>query len=108
MTASSFAPRINHVAISVDADIMDEPGRAALLDFFSDVFGWVEGDNSTEQGNPLILYTGSIGQFLPAISHIDAVSLQSKQHGRGVLNIDVQIRQHLGQPRRQVAELVIV
>jgi hypothetical protein len=64
MSTKPFAPRINHVAISVDADLMDEAGRAALLDFFSEVFGWVEGDNSTEKGNPLILYTGSLGQFL--------------------------------------------
>jgi hypothetical protein len=64
MSGRPFAPRINHVAISVDADLMDEAGRAALLDFFSEIFGWVEGDNSTEKGNPLILYTGSLGQFL--------------------------------------------
>ncbi|HEX4434371.1 MAG TPA: hypothetical protein VH012_06050 [Acidimicrobiales bacterium] len=64
MTSTPFAPRINHVAISVDADVMDEAGRAALLDFFSEVFGWVEGDNSTEKGNPLILYTGTLGQFV--------------------------------------------
>jgi hypothetical protein len=64
MTAGSFAPRLNHVAISVDATVMDEQGRADLLRFFSEVFGWVEGDNSTEKGNPLILYTGSLGQFL--------------------------------------------
>jgi hypothetical protein len=64
MTPSSFSPRINHVAISVDADVMDDTGRADLLQFFSVVFGWVEGDNSTEKGNPLILYTGSLGQFL--------------------------------------------
>ncbi|MFZ0250527.1 MAG: hypothetical protein WAL61_11335 [Acidimicrobiales bacterium] len=64
MSRTSFSPRINHVAISVDADLMDETGRAALLDFFSEVFGWVEGDNSTEKGNPLILYTGTLGQFL--------------------------------------------
>jgi hypothetical protein len=64
MSATSFSPRINHVAISVDADIMDEAGRAALLDFFSEIFGWTEGDNSTEKGNPLILYTGFLGQFL--------------------------------------------
>jgi hypothetical protein len=72
MSPISFAPRINHVAMSVDANVMDEEGRAALLRFFSDVFGWVEGDNSTEQGNPLILYTGSWGQFvylLPAKDH---------------------------------------
>jgi hypothetical protein len=59
-----FAPRINHVAISVDADLMDEAGRADILNFFSEIFGWTEGDNSTEKGNPLILYTGSLGQFL--------------------------------------------
>jgi hypothetical protein len=64
MSSTSFPPRINHVAISVDAQILNEDGRAALLDFYSTVFGWVEGDNSTEKGNPLILYTGSLGQFL--------------------------------------------
>ena len=55
MSRTRFAPRINHVAISVDADLMDEAGRAAILDFFSEIFGWTEGDNSTEKGNPLIL-----------------------------------------------------
>jgi hypothetical protein len=64
MSGSSFAPRINHVAISVDAQLMDKAGRAALLNFFSEVFGWFEGDNSTEKGDPLILYTGALGQFL--------------------------------------------
>ena len=64
MSPTPFPPRINHVAISVDAQVMDEAGRAALLDFYSTIFGWVEGDNSTEAGNPLILYTGSLGQFL--------------------------------------------
>lgn len=64
MSTTPFAPRINHVAISVDAAVMDEEGRAALLDFYSEVFGWTEGDNSTEKGNPLILYTGTLGQFL--------------------------------------------
>jgi hypothetical protein len=57
-------PIINHVAISVDADVLDQSGRAALLDFFGEVFGWVEGDNSTERGNPLILYTGELRQYL--------------------------------------------
>ena len=64
MRATPVGPRINHVAISVDADVMDDEGRAALLDFYSEVFGWTEGDNSTEKGNPLILYTGESRQFL--------------------------------------------
>jgi hypothetical protein len=58
------APLINHIAISVDGSVLDAAGRAALLDFFGEVFGWVEGDNSTEQGNPLILYTGRSRQYL--------------------------------------------
>jgi hypothetical protein len=57
-------PLLNHVAITVDAAVLDEAGRAALLDFFGEVFGWTEGDNSTETGNPLILYTGRLRQFL--------------------------------------------
>lgn len=64
MSATPPAPYINHVAISVDADVMNDEGRAALLDFYSEVFGWTEGDNSTEKGNPLILYTGTSRQFL--------------------------------------------
>jgi len=64
MSGTSFAPRINHVAISVDADVLNDEGRAALLDFYSEVFGWTEGDNSTEKGNPLILVTGEWRQFV--------------------------------------------
>jgi hypothetical protein len=52
------------VAISVSADILNDEGRAALLHFYSEVFGWTEGDNSTEKGNPLILLTGELRQFL--------------------------------------------
>ena len=64
MSAAKPAPLINHVAISVDVNVMDDEGRAALLDFYSEVFGWTEGDNSTEKGNPLILYTGASRQFV--------------------------------------------
>jgi hypothetical protein len=44
--------------------VMDDAGRAELIDFFGEVLGWTEGDNSTETGNPLILYTGEMRQFL--------------------------------------------
>jgi hypothetical protein len=64
MSGTSFAPRINHVAISVNADVLNDEGRAALLAFYSEVFGWTEGDNSTEKGNPLILLIGELRQFL--------------------------------------------
>jgi len=65
MTAQpAVRPIINHVAMSVDATVLDEAGRAALIDFYDQVFGWFEGDNSTEKGNPLIVYTGEMRQYL--------------------------------------------
>ena len=55
---------LNHVAISMDPALLDERGRADILDFYGDVFGWTEGDNTGERGNPLILYTGAFAQFV--------------------------------------------
>ena len=47
------------------------------------MFGWTEGDNTGERGNPLILYTGEFGEFLylaptdePAGGAIDHVGMQ--------------------------------
>jgi hypothetical protein len=64
VTEEQFAPRLNHVAISMDPALLDDEGRAQLLDFYGDVFGWTEGDNTGEVGNPLIMYTGAFGQFV--------------------------------------------
>src|SRR6478609_4525944 len=63
-TSMSPAPTLNHVAITMDPALLDDAGRAELLDFYGDVFGWTEGDNTGEAGNPLILYTGAFGQFV--------------------------------------------
>jgi catechol 2,3-dioxygenase-like lactoylglutathione lyase family enzyme len=78
MTDRSFRPRLNHVAISVDPDFLDDEGRATVLDFYGEVFGWTEGDNTGESGNPLILYTGAPAQFvylLPADPFLQAPAL---------------------------------
>ena len=78
------APTLNHVAITMDPALLDDAGRADLLRFFGEVFGWTEGDNTGEAGNPLILYTGAFGQFVyllpgdPALTapHLDHFGLQ--------------------------------
>ena len=64
MSEAEFAPRLNHVAISMDPARLDDRGRAEILDFYGDVFGWTEGDNTGEVGDPLIMYTGAFGQFV--------------------------------------------
>lgn len=78
MNEPAFRPRLNHVAISVDPDVLDERGRDDILGFYGEVFEWTEGDNTGESGNPLIMYTGSFGQFvylLPADPYLVAPSL---------------------------------
>ena len=60
----SDAPSLNHVAMSMDPRVLDEAGRADILSFYSEVFGWTEGDNTGEQGNPLILVTGKLLEFI--------------------------------------------
>lgn len=59
-----YRPRLNHVAITMDRNLLDDNGRKEILDFYGDVFGWTEGDNTGERGNPLIMYTGEFGQFV--------------------------------------------
>ena len=61
---SASVPTLNHVAMSMDPAVLDEQGRADILSFYGDVFGWSEGDNTGERGNPLILYTGAFAQFV--------------------------------------------
>ena len=63
MSAPTFAPRLNHVAITMPPGELDEAGRAEIKDFYGDVFEWFEGDNTGESGNPLILMTGQM-QFV--------------------------------------------
>ena len=63
MSAPTFPPRLNHVAITMPPGELDDAGRAAIKDFYGHVFEWFEGDNSGESGNPLILMTGQM-QFV--------------------------------------------
>ena len=59
-TEPSYAPRLNHVAMTMAPDSLDEHGRDEIRAFYGDVFGWAEGDNSGESGNPLIMMTGEV------------------------------------------------
>jgi hypothetical protein len=78
MSEPATRPQLNHVALSMDPTLLDEHGRGEILDFYGDVFGWTEGDNTGESGNPLILYTGVFAQFvylLPAEPFVVAPAL---------------------------------
>jgi len=54
----------NHVAISVPSDLLDETGRAGLLAFYGDVFGWDEMPTLTKDRELFVLRCGSNEQFV--------------------------------------------
>ena len=57
-------PRFNHVAMSVPADLLDEQGRADLVAFYSEVFGFEELPTMTEDRRRLVFGAYSIEQFV--------------------------------------------
>jgi len=73
-------PSLNHVAMTMDPSVLDEHGRAEVLDFYGEVFGWTEGDNSMEKGNPLILYTGVLGEFVYLLPGDPSMSTPALDH----------------------------
>ena len=66
MTGPAFAsaPRFNHVALSLPADDLDAAGRAAIAEFYGDVFGFEEYAELTTDRKQLVLRAHSHEQFV--------------------------------------------
>ena len=60
----SRTPRFNHVAMSVPADLLDEEGRAELLAFYGEVFGFDELPTETKNRKQLVLRAYDNEQFV--------------------------------------------
>ncbi len=56
--------KLNHVAVRLPRAALDEPSRSEILAFCGAVFGWREGDNTGERDDPLVMMTGSFGEFV--------------------------------------------
>jgi hypothetical protein len=54
----------NHVALSVPAHLLDADGRARVLRFYGEVFGWTEMPTLTREGELLVLRAHSNEQFV--------------------------------------------
>jgi uncharacterized glyoxalase superfamily protein PhnB len=50
--------------MTVPADMLDEPGRTAILDFYGEVFGWQELPTMTEDRKRLVMMAYEFGQFV--------------------------------------------
>ena len=62
--AQPRAPRFNHVAMSVPADLLGEDGRKQLCDFYREVFGWAELPTETVDRKKLVFGVHAIEQFV--------------------------------------------
>ena len=82
MTGPAFskAPRLNHVAMSVPADALDDDGRAALCAFYGDVFGFEEYGDLTQDRQRLVLRAHSHEQFVFLIAEDQPMTAPRLDH----------------------------
>lgn len=83
------APRFNHVAMSVPSSTLDDTGRAEIVGFYRDVFGWEEMPTMTKPGERLVLQAYSYDQFVFLIAEDEPMSCPRMDHfGMSVDTLD--------------------
>jgi hypothetical protein len=78
--AAVRTPVFNHVAMSVPAAALDTSGRADLLDFYSEVFGWSEMPTLTEDRKRLVLRVHSNEQFVYLVADDEPMRSPAGDH----------------------------
>lgn len=73
-------PRFNHVALSLPADALDEPGRREIIDFYSSTFGWEELPTLTEDRKRLVLQAYRYDQFVFLIAEDEPMQTPRMDH----------------------------
>jgi hypothetical protein len=76
----SEAPKFNHVAMSVPARLLDAEGRAAICDFYGDVFGFAEHPQMTEDGRVLVLGAHTFEQFVFLVAQPEPMRAHHQDH----------------------------
>jgi len=80
VSGSRRKPRINHVAMSVPADLLAPEPRAEILRFYGDVFGWEEHASETVDREKLVLRVHSNEQFVFLIAADEPMRCPSLDH----------------------------
>ena len=82
MSESSVTPIpvFNHVAMSLPADLLGEPGRAEILRFYGEVFGWTEMPTMTEDRKRMVLRVHSNEQFVFLVADDDPMRCPKGDH----------------------------
>ena len=76
----SRPPRFNHVAMSVDRDLLSPQGRAELLDFYGEVFGWTEAPGMSRDGEQLVFLCHRHDQFVFLLGTDDPMRAPRMDH----------------------------
>ncbi|HZU79961.1 MAG TPA: hypothetical protein VE991_08590 [Acidimicrobiales bacterium] len=76
----SGTPRLNHVAMSVDAGLLGADGRADLCRFFGEVLGFEELPTMTVDGKRLVLSCVHWDQFLFLIAEDEPMRCPPLDH----------------------------
>ncbi len=85
----SRQPRFNHVAMSMPAASLDDRGRADIVRFYNEVFGWDEVTQMTEDHKRLVLSAFRFDQFVFLIADDSPMTAPRMDHfGMGVETID--------------------
>lgn len=74
------APHFNHVAMSVPAAALDDAGRADLVGFYGEVFGWEEMPTMTKPGRQLVLQAYSYDQFVFIVAEDEPMACPRTDH----------------------------
>jgi len=76
----SRTPRFNHVAMSLPADLLDDDGRTAILEFYGEVFGWQELPTMTLDRKRLVLSAHTYEQFVFLIADDEPMQTPRLDH----------------------------
>jgi hypothetical protein len=73
-------PTFNHIAMSVPPEALDAEGRAAILRFHADVFGWTEMPTMTEDRVRLVMRAYSNEQFVYLVADPEPMTAAKLDH----------------------------
>jgi hypothetical protein len=74
------APVYNHVALTMQRELLEEPRRTDLIEFYHDVYGWEVAPAMTVDGRRLVFRMYRRGQFLFLIGSDDYSQIRPADH----------------------------
>ena len=82
-------PRLNHVAMSMPSDALDEKGRSEIVAFYSEVFGWQELRAETIDRKKLVMMAYTVDQVVFLQADDPPMSAPRLDHfGLGVATVE--------------------